>query len=213
MNQCNDNPHFSEKEIFKIALNARDFEIKMFWQRCNYFLLLNSAVGAAVGATLASKNISVGIIPFLCAIGMFVCLAWIKVGLGAKFWQTHWENIVVKFQADVGLTGDNDIFSPANIYKHVNESLKIQHEPERNVKCESRGEFISYFKEECKLFFRLFRLYPSNNDYDKGFYQKPSVSRWMHKTACFFFLVWSTALVITILHILFCLFCKITVSS
>ena len=28
---------FSVKEIFKIAKETRDFEIKMFWQRTNYF--------------------------------------------------------------------------------------------------------------------------------------------------------------------------------
>ena len=32
-----DEDRFSAKEIFQIAKETRDFEIKMFWQRTNYF--------------------------------------------------------------------------------------------------------------------------------------------------------------------------------
>lgn len=34
-------------EIYKMALDTRNLEINLFWQRCNYFLILNSALAYA----------------------------------------------------------------------------------------------------------------------------------------------------------------------
>lgn len=182
------------EEKLKIALSARDFEIRMFWQRCNYFLLLNSAVGAAAGAAIAAEKTGI-ILIILCAVGAFVCLAWIKVGLGAKFWQTHWEGIVVDFQGALGLTADDDIFSTENMHNRVGKCLEIPKEKGEQLKNEL------CFTEECKKFFRLlirsFSFTQSSIDfYNEEVYRKPSVSGWMHKTACFFFLVWVVAFAI-----------------
>ena len=183
-NSANDKQKFSNKDIFKIALKARDFEIKMFWQRCNYFLLLNTSVGVGAGTAAALDN-ALAFLGF-CAIGMFVCFAWIKVGLGAKFWQSHWGKVVDKMQKKVGLSRNRNFFSDhENIYKRVEQGLKERREKEGM----------------CLSLLRIFPFFPCF--YNKRVLAKPSVSGWMHKTACFFFWVWLVAAV----YVLLCFAC------
>lgn len=189
----NENDKFSKKEIFEIALAARNFEIKMFWQRCNYFLLLNTSVGVGVGAVIVSGKGKI-LIPFLCIIGLFVCLAWIKVGLGAKYWQSYWEQVLIDFQDKVGLASsipsakkpceDKDVFSQPKYAEHVERRVRES----LGIECETKKEKCTVIKEIC-LFICLFIPFYSKF-YKKGVLGKPSVSGWMHRTACFFFLVW-----------------------
>lgn len=194
MNQCkcnldNDNPDKKiAKEIFDIALKSRNFEIQMFWQRCNYFLILNTAVGVAVAAAVASgKSMYLSpIIPLLCFIGAFVSLAWINVGLGGKFWQSYWEQVLVDFQDDVGLSPslpplkdpckNKDIFSyPEGEDNHIKHRVKK-----------------SLHKDDANCLDRLYNHYVLS---------KPSVTRWMHRTACFFFFVWVISLGFTLCYV------------
>ena len=148
-----DEDRFSAKEIFYIAKETRDFEIRMFWQRTNYFLLLNSAVGGASLYFLKQDDYNYMVILF-CIIGIFVCWAWINVGLGSKYWQAHWEQVLIDLQEKTGLKEEMDIFSPKYTDDRVKKSLKM------------------------------------NRCYDCMVLKKPSVSRWMHRTAFFFFIVW-----------------------
>jgi hypothetical protein len=76
----------SSADIYKMTLNTRNMEINLFWQRCNYFLLLNSALAYAY-VTVADKNLSLP----LTVLGFIVCIFWYRVALGSKYWQEHWE--------------------------------------------------------------------------------------------------------------------------
>ena len=74
-----------DKDIFKSALDTRNFEISMFWQRSNYFLVLNTALGVGVFKTEWPESL------VLALFGFFVSLLWFRVNLGSKYWQSRWE--------------------------------------------------------------------------------------------------------------------------
>lgn len=74
------------KELYKIALDTRNFEINLFWQRCNYFLVLNSALAIAY-LNLQNEALSIPV----AGLGMIVCVLWLRVAFGSKFWQERWE--------------------------------------------------------------------------------------------------------------------------
>jgi len=79
-------PTIEDKDIYKIALDTRNFEISLFWQRSNYFLVLNSAL--ALGFfNLKEQKYSL----FMAIFGIIVSWLWFCVNLGSKFWQTRWE--------------------------------------------------------------------------------------------------------------------------
>ncbi|MGN6820335.1 MAG: RipA family octameric membrane protein [Sphingomonas sp.] len=70
----------------KIALDNRAFEIQLFWQRSNYFLVLMTALGVA---TFSSKDAVVTLV-----VSIFAALCsyfWFRTNLGSKFWQESWE--------------------------------------------------------------------------------------------------------------------------
>ena len=84
-----------DKDIFKMALDTRNFEISMFWQRSNYFLVLNTALG--VGFFKVEDPYSLGIAFF----AFLVSLVWFRVCLGSKFWQSRWEQRLAKVEKKV----------------------------------------------------------------------------------------------------------------
>ncbi len=98
--KLNPDGQMSSLKKFDIALQTRNFEIDMFWKRSNYFLVLNTAI--AVGFVSLIKEggyINVDVLSYtyalvFCFIGFVVCLAWVKVNLGSKYWQSHWEQIL-----------------------------------------------------------------------------------------------------------------------
>lgn len=82
----------------KIALDNRAFEIQMFWQRSNYFLVLMSALGIG---TFSVKNFY-----FAPLISMFATVCsyyWFRTNLGSKFWQQSWEAEVVLLSREAGV--------------------------------------------------------------------------------------------------------------
>lgn len=81
------NDEVSGLEAYKIALETRNLEIGLFWQRSNYFLVLNSAL--AIGFfRLADNKYSL----LLACLGAFVSFLWYRVNLGSKYWQARWEH-------------------------------------------------------------------------------------------------------------------------
>ena len=81
-----DGDKLSKSELYKIALDTRNMEIGLFWQRSNYFLVLNTAT--AVGFFLKATE------KYQMLIGLFgliVAVLWLGVNLGSKFWQSRWE--------------------------------------------------------------------------------------------------------------------------
>ncbi len=121
----------SLSEKFKVVLKTRNFEIELFWRRSNYFLVLNTAI--AVGfISLIKKGVDMDVgmdvyaesyiyALFFCAIGLVVCIAWFKVNLGSKFWQSHWEEILTNLASDMEV----DYFAASdNNKKRVMANLK-----------------------------------------------------------------------------------------
>lgn len=101
----------------KIALDNRAFEIQMFWQRSNYFLVLITAIGVAV---FSVKQ------PFLAALlSVFAALSsfyWYRTNLGSKFWQESWEQEVVKLANEEKIASFER--STSDIVDQVRLSLK-----------------------------------------------------------------------------------------
>jgi hypothetical protein len=84
------------KESYKTALDTRNFEISLFWQRSNYFLALNSAL--ALGYfNLKEQEYSL----ILSSFGFIVSLLWFRVNLGSKFWQSRWEYRLSKIEKEI----------------------------------------------------------------------------------------------------------------
>ena len=84
-----------DKDIYKAALDTRNFEIAMFWQRSNYFLVLNTALGVGFFKTELFESLG------LAVFGFFVSLLWFRVNLGSKFWQSRWEQRLAKVEKKV----------------------------------------------------------------------------------------------------------------
>lgn len=80
---------------FEVARQNRRFEIQMFWQRANYFLVLNTAL--AVGAYSVDEQ---AYSLFLGLFGSACSFLWYRTNLGAKFWQAFWEEEVRKISVD-----------------------------------------------------------------------------------------------------------------
>ena len=83
-------------EFYKMAAEIRNMEIKLFWQRSNYFLVLNTAI--AVGFF---SSISSGYSVILGIFGFIVSLIWIGVNLGSKFWQSRWEYRLQELEKEI----------------------------------------------------------------------------------------------------------------
>ena len=91
-------------ELYKMAVQTRNLEIGLFWQRSNYFLVLNTAI--AVGF-FNLTNTSYELL--LSLTGIFVAGSWVRVNLGSKFWQMRWE--FRSQQTEKNLGDQIDLFS------------------------------------------------------------------------------------------------------
>lgn len=85
------------KDVYKMAIDARNFEVSMFWQRSNYFLVLNTAI--ALGFFNLQKPEFTRIYSLVLAgFGILVSYLWYQVNLGAKFWQCRWEQRLLEVE-------------------------------------------------------------------------------------------------------------------
>lgn len=85
-----------DKDLYKAILDTRNFEINLFWQRSNYFLVLNSAL--AVG--FLTQKLSPPTI-FLSIFGLLSSVLWYRVLLGSKYWQSRWEDKLAEIERRV----------------------------------------------------------------------------------------------------------------
>lgn len=87
-----------ESRDIDVALRNREFEIQLFWQRTNYFLVLITALG--VGVFSANK-------PFLgflmSSFATLTCWLWFRTNLGSRFWQIFWEDEVESLASEYHL--------------------------------------------------------------------------------------------------------------
>lgn len=81
-------------QLYKIAIDTRNMEIGLFWQRSNYFLVLNTAI--AVGFfSVDDWKYQIALSVF----GFIISILWFRVNLGSKYWQSRWERRVSKLES------------------------------------------------------------------------------------------------------------------
>lgn len=122
-------------EAYKIALDTRNFEIGLFWQRSNYFLVLNAAL--AVGFFRLTNNMYAILLAIL---GTFVSFLWYRVNLGSKYWQARWEHRLHEKEKEIA---DGLNFFSASP-KLINEDVKASF----SHNAEKKGWFQKYL--ECQ---------------------------------------------------------------
>lgn len=83
-----------EADAFKVALEARRFEIQMYWTRTAYFWTLTGAALAGFFALEAQQKAD-HIFPFAVAcVGAVLSLGWSLANKGSKYWHENWEHQV-----------------------------------------------------------------------------------------------------------------------
>jgi hypothetical protein len=107
---------------YDTATKIRNLEIRLFWQRSNYFLVLNTAIatGALFKADKPEYTFPLAIFGFL------VSLMWISINLGSKYWQDRWERKIAKIERNIDPTLELFYFPPHStvIDEEVRESLR-----------------------------------------------------------------------------------------
>jgi hypothetical protein len=113
-------PTMTDKDVYKIALDTRNLEISLFWQRSNYFLVLNTAL--AIGFFSQQD----GIFAYLIALfGLIASALWYRVNLGSKYWQSRWEQRLSIIEKKIA--PDIHLFSAERsiVESDVTESLQV----------------------------------------------------------------------------------------
>lgn len=112
-------------EEMKIALDNRAFEIQLFWQRSNYFLVLMSALG--IGAfTIKDPYLS----PVISVFATACSYLWFKTNLGSKFWQESWEVEVTRLAHEFGVR--SFVRPTSDVVDQVKHSLSSSRAGERH---------------------------------------------------------------------------------
>jgi len=108
-------------EAYKTAYQTRNLEIQLFWQRSNYFLVLNTAIVTGVALKLGSSDPLVGI---FIAFGIFVSFLWYRVNLGSKFWQSRWEQTL--HDLETALSPSPKLFSASREQIETEVRMSVQ---------------------------------------------------------------------------------------
>jgi hypothetical protein len=120
-------------------LDTRNFEITNFWQRSNYFLVLNS--GLAIGFfNLKDTTFA----PVLAGLGVFVSVLWYFVTLGSKFWQVHWET---KLKA-LEIRYANEGILPTDLKLFSQSSIEVKAEVEGALGTEAHGSLARFIDSQ-----------------------------------------------------------------
>ena len=77
-----------EKELYKIAIDARNFEIEQVWKRANVFWLFTAGAFLAFYAAKSEGIYSV----MIANVGFFCTACWAMVNRGSKYWQHNFES-------------------------------------------------------------------------------------------------------------------------
>ena len=81
------------ESLYRILIDTRNLEVNLFWQRANYFLVLNS--GIVLGIFSVTKAIPVRV---FAVIGILASLLWFWACLASKYWQTFWAERLAEFE-------------------------------------------------------------------------------------------------------------------
>lgn len=102
------------------ALRNREFEIQLFWQRANYFLVLITALG--VGVFSVDKPV-LGLI--MSTFAAITCWLWFRTNLGSRFWQVFWEDEVERLAVDHNL--ESFLLTTEEIQRRMENSRHAKH--------------------------------------------------------------------------------------
>ena len=111
------------EELYKIAINTRNLEISLFWQRSNYFLVLNTAIAIGLFAIEKPEYQAA-----LAVIGIFVSFLWFKVNLGSKYWQSRWEHraklLENQINKEIGMFSASSETIYSEVYNQITDHKK-----------------------------------------------------------------------------------------
>lgn len=83
------------RDFYKVLVDTRNLEINLFWQRSNYFLVLNTGIAFGFFNLKEARYIWT-----MALFGLLASLLWVWVALGAKFWQARWEHRLHEFERE-----------------------------------------------------------------------------------------------------------------
>ena len=83
-------------EAYKIAIDTRNLEIKLFWQRSLFFAAFTSAI--FVGYSGAGTETFQKLI--LSSLGFLLSFAWLLANRGSKYWYESWETKIEEIDKD-----------------------------------------------------------------------------------------------------------------
>jgi hypothetical protein len=167
-------------EAFQTALETRNLEIGLFWQRSNYFLVLNTAIAAAF-FLLLDRNTALTIL--LGLMGAWVSILWVCVNLGSKYWQSRWERRLEIIETDV-FGGDYKLFATSRETTNWDVARSLLGRPQETRKA---GRLLRLVRALGR------RLRPR---YNRLVLLKPSVSMTMTVLSVSFFVFWIAAVVV-----------------
>jgi hypothetical protein len=161
-------------EAYKTALATRNMEINLFWQRSNYFLVLNTAIAVGFFSRLPSRHPHDKYAFGLAVIGIVIAVLWVRINLGSKFWQSRWEHRLHLVEKD--LAPGLDLFSASDdtVRGDVRQGLEPRGDRRRNR--------LSVMANRLYVFFVM---------------RKPSVSKQMTFLSALFVVVWLIAAVVS----------------
>ena len=116
----NDSSEPTKFEFYKISIETRNMEIGLFWQRSNYFLVLNTAI--AIGFFSVERY---WLFIALSGFGVVVSILWFCVNLGSKYWQTRWENQCRELEMQINKSINLFDTSVEDTDRNVEESLGL----------------------------------------------------------------------------------------
>lgn len=96
--------HEEKKEVIKIILDTRKFEIELYWKRSTYYWTLIGAIFVGYFTTYAhfdDEPRKLEILYFLNCLGLLFSVGWYFVNRGSKFWQMNWEKHAEALETDI----------------------------------------------------------------------------------------------------------------
>jgi hypothetical protein len=83
------------RDFYKVLIDTRNVEIHLFWQRSNYFLILNTGIAFGFFNLKEARYVWI-----MAIFGLLASILWFRVCLGGKYWQARWEQRLQDFERE-----------------------------------------------------------------------------------------------------------------
>ena len=95
-NDRQDSENNENQTALKYAIETRQFEISLYWERAKYFWTFIAAAFAAFGVIqrVTNEQDKIFLSILVSCLGLLFSFAWYCVNRGSKQWQENWENHV-----------------------------------------------------------------------------------------------------------------------